>query len=374
LLVSTAAAWSVLQLGRFYLPLIVPSLIADVGITPFLAGLIMSVLQGTYALTQYPSGKLSDQLSRVTLVLPGLVVIVLAFLVFSQATLYPLLLLGGTLIGLGKGLFAVPTRALLSDHFVEQRGRALGIFSAGTDVGGIIASVIGATVVTAATWQRPFLPLAIALALCTALYAYWNQESFVVERRDLQIRETVRRLVTTRRQQVILCTYSLFFFLAHSLIGFLPTYLQDVKGLSPKLASASFGLLFVIGLLVKPAAGALSDRFQRKQIAVVGFLLSALALASLLVVESTVAIALVIVAIAVGYKAQFPILDALLMDAAPEGDRGGDLGAARSLFMAVGALGPAYVGFVAGKASYDFAFAGLVGMLVVSAAVLWLWG
>jgi hypothetical protein len=58
------------------------------------------------------------------------------------------------------------------------------------------------------------------------------------------------------------------------------------------------------------------------------------------------------------------------MDAAPDGDRGADLGAARAVVLAASAAGPAYVGVVATYAGYAVAFAGLAGCLVVAALLV----
>ena len=94
---------------------------------------------------------------------------------------------------------------------------------------------------------------------------------------------------------------------------------------------------------------------------------------ALVVVEAVGGLLPVVAAIAVfavGYKAQFPIADAILLDAAPDENVGGDLGAARALFLGVGALGPVYLGVVATAVSYRAAFAGLVACLLTSAGLL----
>ena len=63
-------------------------------------------------------------------------------------------------------------------------------------------------------------------------------------------------------------------------------------------------------------------------------------------------------------------MDAILLDAAPDANVGGDLGAARTVFFAVGSLGPAYVGVVAEQYGYAPAFIGIVLCLLVSTALL----
>lgn len=370
MLFVAALAWATLQMGRFVLPPLLPEIRADVGLTLGQTGVVLTVLQGVYAVFQYPSGRLSDRLSRATLIVPGLAVLALSFLIIGGATAYPLLVLGTAVLGLGKGLYAIPSRALLSDLFVEQRGRALGLFSAGTDLGGVVASVLSVVVIQYATWRTPFFPIAAVLGALAVLFVIWSRESYRVERTDLDVVATVRRLVATPRQRWTLVAYALFFFMVNGVINFLPTYLRAEKGLSPTLASTAFALLFLIGIAIKPASGALSDRFPRRLVSTGGMLLGAVALGAVVLADSHVMLALATVAFAVGYKSQFPVIDAILMDGAPDDNMGGDLGAARALFLGVGSLGPTYVGYVAQVADYTAAFAGLVACLVVAAAIV----
>lgn len=54
------------------------------------------------------------------------------------------------------------------------------------------------------------------------------------------------------------------------------------------------------------------------------------------------------------------------MDRLPVDRVSGDLGGMRTVYIGVGSLGPTYIGFVAGDASYGVAFSGLAGCLAVS--------
>lgn len=370
MLAVTALAWATLQLGRFVLPPLLPEIRADLGLTLGQTGVVLTVLQAVYALVQYPSGRLSDSWSRATLVLPGFAVLVVSFLLIGGAIAYPMLILGTAVLGLGKGLYAIPSRALLSDLFVSRRGRALGMFSAGTDLGGVLASIVAILVVGRLTWRAPFVPLALVLAGLGVAYVVWNHEPYRAGPADLEVIRTARRLLATPGQRWTLLAYALFFFMVNGVINFLPSYLRSAKGFSPALASGAFALLFVLGLAIKPLAGALSDRVPRRLVSTVGMLVGAIALGGVLLAGGPGGVAVATAAFAIGYKAQFPVIDALLLDAAPDENTGGDLGAARALFLGVGSLGPTYVGFVADEAGYAVAFLGLAGALVVAAAIL----
>ncbi|MFB6207173.1 MAG: MFS transporter [Haloglomus sp.] len=379
--------WALLQGGRFLLSPLLPAIIGDLSLTAATAGIALTGFQAVYAVTQYPSGRLSDEWSRATLILPGLGILVLAFLAIGAAPTYLAFVAGALLLGLGKGVYVVPSRALLSDLFVERRGRALGIYTAGTDVGGLAAAGVAAlalattlptiglpaawhAALVAADWRSPFLPIAGLLVLAALSYVAWNREPYRTGPASMELRATVGRLATTREQREVLAAYALFYFMVGGWINFLPTYLARAKGVPETLASVGFALVFLTGLCTKPAAGWLADRFPRRAVSVAGLLLATVALAGVVLASSIPALAVSVVALALGYKTQFPVVDAILLDAAPDANVGGDLGAARALFLGVGSLGPAYVGIVASVAGYGVAFVGLAACLLIAAGIV----
>ncbi|MFT4883480.1 MAG: putative MFS family arabinose efflux permease [Natronomonas sp.] len=372
MLAVLALAWATLQLARFAIPPLLPEIRADLSMSLTEAGIALTVFQAVYAVFQYPSGRLSDSWSRATLLAPSFLVLAVGCLLMGGARGFLFFVVGTAVFGLGKGLYAIPSRAMLSDLFVERRGRALGVFSAGTDLGGVLASIAAVLAIAYATWRVVFLPVAVLLVALLALFVVWNRESYVVHDADLEVMSTARRLLATPRQRWTIVAFVLFYFMVNGVLNFLPEFLRETKSFSPELASGTYALLFAFGLFVKPVSGALSDRFPRHTVSVVGMVLAAAALALLVTAGSVLGIAAAIVLFAFGYKAQFPVIDAILLDAAPDEKTGADLGAARTLFLGIGSLGPTFVGVVAERLNFTVAFAGLAGTLVVAAGIL-LW-
>ncbi|MDQ2054535.1 MFS transporter [Halobellus sp. H-GB7] len=370
MLVAVSLGWAILQTGRFLISPLLPTIIADLGITEATAGIALSIFGGSYALVQYPSGEYSDRWNRATLIVPGLVVLAVGFALFGLTNGVVLFFVAATVVGIGKGLFAIPSRALLSDLFTKQRGRALGIYAAGTDAGGLISSGVAILALTYASWRTPFFPVAIGLGLLTAAYAATTRDGYHVGETSLDVSGTVGRLVESPQQRETLVAFSLFYFMVGGIINFIPTYLAQTKGFSQSLAGLTFAIVFAIGLAVKPLAGSLGDRFSRRGIAVAGLLVAATGLTALVVASATVAIWFTVAFLALGYKAGFPLADAIIVDDAPDGGMGADLGAARALFLGANAVGPAYVGIVATYGSYDLAFGGFVACLLVAAWLL----
>jgi MFS family permease len=370
MLVVVSLAWATLQTGRFLVSPLLPTIIRDLGITEATAGIALAVLQGSYAVVQYPGGEYSDRWTRSTLIVPGLAILVVGFGLFGVAAGVWTFVLAATVAGVGKGLFAIPSRALLSDLFTDGRGRALGIYAAGTDAGGLLSSGAAVLALTYFTWRTPFFPVAAGLALLTAVYAAVARDGYRVGNASLDLNGTVGRLVRSTRQRATLVAFALFYFMVGGFINFVPTYLARAKGFSESLAGLTFAIVFVVGFVVKPTAGTLGDRFSRRGIAVAGLSVAAAALAGLVLAGSQVAVWVAVGVFALGYKTGFPLADAIILDGAPADGMGADLGAARALFLLASAAGPAYVGIVATYASYDLAFSGFVACLVVAAALL----
>ena len=370
MLLVLSLGWAALQGGRFLLPPLLPAITGTFALSASGAGLALTAFGLVYAVTQYPSGTYSDSLSRATLVLPAFVVLVGSFALVGTAPVAAVFVVALLLLGAGKGLFASPSRALLGDLFAGSRGRALGIYSAGTDLGGLLAAGLAAAVLATTVWRVAFIPVAVVLALLTALFVGWNREPYTVSRVPLAPRETFDRIVATRAQRERLLAYSLFYFAVGGLTNFYPLLLVESGGFSATLASGAFALIFAVGIVVKPTAGVVSDRYPRLLVSIAGLLVAAAGFALIVLASSLPVVAFGTVVAAIGYKTQFPIADAVVMEAAPEGNVGGDLGAARGAFLAANAVGPGFVGVVADAAGYTLAFWALAGALLVAAAVL----
>jgi MFS family permease len=198
----------------------------------------------------------------------------------------------------------------------------------------------------------------------------FRPEPYEFRRASLQVRGTVSRLFGDRRLAALLGAYVLYAFTWQGAVSFLPTFLQKTKDFSPALAGGGFAALFVVGAVVKPLSGGLGDRFPRGLVAAGALGLGAASLAGLLAATGKVAVSLAVVGFAAGLMAVPPALQAYLMDVFPTDSMGGDLGAARTVYIGLASLGPSYVGFVAGRLGYAPAFAGLLACLLVAAAVV----
>jgi MFS family permease len=103
--------------------------------------LVMVAMNVVYAASAYPFGKLSDRVSRKTLLVAGLLVLVLADVVLALSTGWPTLLLGVGLWGLHMGMTQGLLAAMVADTApAALRGTAFGVFNLASGVAMLLAS------------------------------------------------------------------------------------------------------------------------------------------------------------------------------------------------------------------------------------------
>ncbi|MFC7177599.1 MFS transporter [Halosegnis marinus] len=354
--------------------------------TPTQEGFAVTTIWGVYALLQYPSGRLSDRLTRTTLLVAGLVAVVVGFLLLAVAPSYPAFLFGAVVVGVGAGLYPTPARGLVSDLFVERRGQAFGLHTASGDLGGIAAAGLSVAALAVAGyaaglpdalaalarlgWRTAFLPVVLVLAGVALSLHVWSREGYRLASVDLEVAATARRLLGRPGLRRLVVAYALYAFVWQSATGLLPTFLRRAKSFSPGVAAAGFATLFVVGAVVKPLAGGLGDRVARDRLAPAVLALAAVALGWVVVAESPTAVTLGVVVFAAGLMAYPPVMQAYLMDTFPDDSMAGDLGGMRSVYIGLGALGPTVVGAVGGFAGYGVGFAGLAACLLVAGALV----
>jgi MFS family permease len=369
----------VANLGRQALPPLLPAIIEGLAITPAAAGVALTLMRICFAVLQYPSGRIADTSSRKVAIVGGLGVMVVGFAVLTQVASYPVLLVSTALLGVGSAFFFVSERVLLSDLFVERRGRAFGVNSAISRIGSILAAGLAVVALSEGSWRLAFVPVVgLAVAVGVAFHVvsrerYGTRELVRFGRVGRNARETVDRVFGAAQVRWLVVAYTLIIFAWEGVIGFLPTFLQVSKGLSPGFASGGFATLFAVGIVVQPLSGTLSDRWDRRLVAGVATLVSIAGLALLLAAQSVVPLVGGILLYAAGLMAFTPVLQAYLMDIFPDASKGGDLGAFKTVYEGLSSLGPAYVGVVAGLAGYSAAFGGFLACLATSASILfWL--
>src|SRR5262245_4951577 len=126
----------------------------------------------TYAVTAVAAGVVADRLGPVPVYTAGMWLSVVAFLLYSQVTMYPAMLVPRVAQGVAGGLIYGTSPALVTLSLPRERhGRGLGVLAAGQGMGGIVGPLIGGAIVT---WGWPWVFLfRVPLALGAGVLAPW---------------------------------------------------------------------------------------------------------------------------------------------------------------------------------------------------------
>lgn len=372
ILLVVALCSIVSNLGWLLLPPLLPLIIDDLGITATQAGVALTLLTGLSALCRYPGGRLADKLSRKTMIAAAITAWALGFLTLAVATNYALFVVGVSLVGIGLGTYVPAAFAQLSDLFDRKQGRAFGINNAAFNLGGILASGAAVVAIALGRWRLAFLPIVAVLVGLFALSHRWNRERYVIERVDIELRETIGRLLLEPRALTVLIVAALISFVWNGSISFLPTFLDAERGLTTRTANVAYAAVFATGVIATPLSGAVGDRIGSLRTILGTICFTIVGLASVIVLPSTVGVLVGVVCFAIGLTGFWPVMTAYMMTAFPDDSKGGDYGAVGAVYMGVGSLGPTYVGVVGQRIHYTAAYTGLVGCLFVCLAVL-LW-
>jgi MFS family permease len=382
ILVGTVAAF----VGRNIFGPLLPAIIETLDITSAEAGIALTVMWASIALTQYPGGLLSDQLSYKTVLIGAMAVMSTGFVLLTQVTTYAGFVGGLVVMGLGAGLFTPSSYAQLAALFDARRGQAFGLYTSSIDTGTSLsgALAVGVLAVTtwrvggitvATTWHVSFVPVVIVLVGVAAALHVHHRGTYETGIRgcELNVRGTVSRILGNPLVRWTVVAYVMYSFIFQGILGFLPAFLRFGKGYPQTFANNAFIGFFMIGAVARVVAGALGDRIQHLTVAIGSALVGMAGLLVLFVAESSGPVLVGLGLLAVGITGFPPVVNAYLMGLFPDASMGGDYGGTRTLLIFLGSLGPTYIGTVAQAFSYELAFAALLPFFLGSTACLcWL--
>lgn len=372
ILTAIAAGWF-LSLGvRLVYPVLLPHLRAAYGFDLTTAGFLLTVLWLAYAVGQLPGGVLADRLGEGRILAISTATAAGTIALVATARSVPVLFAATALFGLGTALYGVARYTALSGVYPDNDGTAIGVTLAAGEVGNAALPPIAGFVAVTFAWQYGFgftVPLFVGATalLWVAVPARTSGPTSAVD--DISL-ETVRYVYSAVTRPAILLVTTVQvtgYCIWQAFTGFYPTYLIEVKGLSPTIATTLFGLFFALGIVVQPLSGAAYDRFgiRRTLPIVMSVLTLALALVPLVDGVALVTAVTVLSSSILGYTAMtMPYITAAL----PDDAQGTGLGLLRTGYMALGAGSPVVAGALADRGFFDETFlllAVLAGVMVL---------
>ncbi|MBF6331676.1 MFS transporter [Nocardia transvalensis] len=350
---------------------LLPSLSAAFAATPAHAALAVSLTTGLLAAAIVPVSVLSGRFGRTRVMVVSAVAATAIGLLLPFSPSLEVLLLGRALQGVAlAGVPAVAMAYLAEEIGAGGLGATMGVYVAGTTVGGLAGRLIPAFTLEVASWRWSAAVVAAAAALCAIWFVRWLPPSHRFVAQPLDIATLARDLVGHLRHRTLLALFGLAFVLMG---GFVSVYnflgyrlIHDPFGLS----AATVGLVFVMylgGTASSTIAGRLSDRLGRTRVLIVSILTMGIGLA--LTVPDRLPILLIgVLLCTTGFFGAHSVASGWVGAAATH-----NRAAASSLYLFFYYLGSSLVGAAAGLAYGSHGWAGLagyVGALLLVAAVL----
>lgn len=366
--------WFVAKLLRYAFPPLFPTFRDAFAVPNAWLGGAFSAMMFVYALMQFPSGALADQLDDVRVLAVGAVVAAGGAGLLVAPPSFPLLVGAMLCVGVGTGVHKTVSVGLLNRLYPATTGRALGVFDTFGTAGGVVAPGAVVAALAVAGWQAAFLTAGLLGGALTVglLVAVPRADGTTTSPRAAVETLTVRPYLGPFRDArfllfvgVTLC----FSFAYNGAVAFLPLYLVEA-GLSETAASGLYSLLFIVSV-IQVATGDLSDRLGRLPLATGVLVLATAALAGLVLGagRGILLLGAAVVVFGIGSHGFRPVRGAYLSVAIPDEVAGGGLGLVRTLLMGVGAAAPAVVGVLADQASLRAGFA-LLAVVMALGAVL----
>ena len=251
---------------------LIPTFIADLGLTYAAAGTIMAAYFWTYAVMQVPVGVLTDRLGPRRVMLGCMGVMAVGAVAFALSHTYGQSLLARCLLGMGAAATWLPGLRLIQEWFEpRERGLATGLFSAGGGVGGTTALLLLPILADRLGWRVGYALLAVPVLITLA--AVWvlvrpepaARLAHAVAGGPGEFLVAMHEVLTMRAlwpfNLYVVFSYGGYF----ALLTWLPTFLVESEGLSQ--AGAGFVTALITGdtIVSWPLAGFLSDRLGRRK-------------------------------------------------------------------------------------------------------------
>ncbi|MFO8051290.1 MAG: MFS transporter [Thermoplasmatota archaeon] len=369
-LTFASITWFLVLSGRRTVSVLLVDIEGTFSIDHAQAGLAMTAMFLVYGLMQFPSGVISDIKGRKTTIAVAIMIMGVSLLLIGLSVHYMMFMAAMMLFGLGSGSFQTPGISMISDLYVADRGRALGIQSSAGSLAGLVPIV--APIIALIDWRLFFLGAGIITLLVGYLFIRMGKETTTLPGR-IFVRERLLDGIKALKNPITLFIFIITILMVYCWIGyttFFPAYLIEVKSFSVIEAGIAFSVLLLGGMLLKPMMGRISDSRSK--------------MATMMLVTSTGGVFTVLTVLVDGFvwvlvfsfflsvvPAFFLVTNSLLLKRWEEKGRGGKLGFFRSLTVLLGSPTSALIGYSAMVYGFDRSFILISAvLLLISVAIL----
>jgi MFS family permease len=335
-----------------------PAIKDTFGISPIQIGALMAAKEIAMGVSSLPGGVISDRLRRYRGIIMAacMALFGLSWLLIGMASIYSHLIVGIVCVSIATSVWHLPSMAEISRSFSDRKGTALAIFGIGGSFGDIFGPVITGIFLGLLAWQSVISIYAI-IPLIVTLWFVWvlsggrraepSNELSTAKNVDLktQIKLTIDCFKTTSLWKVNLVAglrgmcYTIY-------VTFLPLFMKEELGFSPRSIGFHFGLLWAIGIVASPLMGHLSDRLGRKPVLVPALLCSGTLTVILAIFGQGYMFTVIIVMLGIFLRSDYALLSAAILDIVGKTVATTMLGVLSFLRFALASISPLIAGYL----------------------------
>jgi len=352
-----AAAFTTVYITQPVLPIIQN----EFGVNARIASLSVSVVIFGIALANLPFGMIADQYPIKPIILTGGTIIAVTSLLCAITHNISILIVARFIQGIFIPSLTTCIAAYLSQSLPAARlNVVMGSYVSATVAGGLGGRLLGGWIHPPLHWRYAFVSASVLLIAATVVTVFWLPGEDRKEKLESQQTSFVQLLEQPGLLRMLAVAFGAFFVFS-STFNYLPFYLSTPPFSARTEVITLMYLAYLIGIVVGPLSGRLSNHIGSGATMVIGSLVFAAAIAATLI-QSLAVIAVSLVAVCAGFftihAAAVGLLNRRLTSSR---------GRANSLYVLF-----YYLGGAAGITAYGYAYTshGWVGAVVVGIAVI----
>ena len=352
-----AAAFTTVYITQPVLPIIQN----EFAVNAKIASLSVSVVILGIALANLPFGMIADQYPIKPIILTGGTIIAVTSLVCAVTHNISILIAARFIQGIFIPSLTTCIAAYLSQSLPAARlNVVMGSYVSATVAGGLGGRLLGGWIHPPLHWRYAFVSASVLLIAATVVTVFWLPGEDRKEKLESQQANFVQLLEQPGLLRMLAVAFGAFFVFS-STFNYLPFYLSTPPFSARTEVITLMYLAYLIGIVVGPLSGRLSNHIGSGATMMIGSLVFAAAIAATLI-QSLAVIAVSLVAVCAGFFTIHAAAVALLNRRLTS-----SRGRANSLYVLF-----YYLGGAAGITAYGYAYTshGWLGTVVVGFAVI----
>ncbi|GAB78684.1 MFS transporter, YNFM family, putative membrane transport protein [Austwickia chelonae] len=342
---------------------LMPALTADLGADPARASLAVSATTGVMAAAILPASVLSERFGRGRVIILSAIAAAVLGLVLPWAPTIWWLVAGRAVQGLLLAGVPATAMAWLSEEIhADDLSWVMGLYVAGTTVGGLSGRLIPAMALDVTSWSWALFATSSVAALCAGVMTAVMPAQRRFRPKSLRWREESRALARHCRDRRLMGLFAVAFVLMGvfvSLYNYLGYHLlAEPFGLSQTEVGSIF-LLYLCGTVASARAGVSAARFGRQRVLLAGVGLCLAGMPAVLV-DSLWMVLLGTAVFTTGFFTVHSVASGWVGALAVR-----DRAEASGLYLTSYYLGSSVVGYLSGVVFHAYGWRALVGWLLV---------